>query len=179
MVYLEGLADSIVTDSGGRFELAVADSGERIVAVRHRRAGLLGRPARRAVLLAPRDTTIADFSVPSLQTFARTLCGTTWMYSGLAGILTSADSLPVPGLEARVTWTTPAGQRREERALSGERGVFAICGDLPPHRELMLRIFDGKRPLTENPVQLSGDGVVWVEVRMPAGVVAERRKGAK
>lgn len=178
VVYLEGLADSIVTDSAGRFELAVADSGERIVAVRHRRAGLLGRPARRTVLLAPRDTAIADFSVPSLQTFARTLCGTTWMYSGLAGILTSSDSLPVPGLEARITWTTPAGQHREERALSGERGVFAICGDLPPHRELMLRIFDGKRPLTENPVQLSGDGVVWVEVRMPAGAMAERRKGA-
>jgi hypothetical protein len=131
------------------------------------------------VQLAPRDTAIADFSVPSLQTFARTLCGTTWMYSGLAGILTSSDSLPVPGLEARISWTTPAGERREERALSGERGVFAICGDLPPHRELTLRIFDGKRPLSENPVRLSGAGVVWIELRVPEDAVTRRREGAR
>jgi hypothetical protein len=169
VVYLEGLGDSIVTDSAGRFELAVADSGTRILAVRHRRAGLLGRAARLPVQLAPRDTATADFSVPSLQAFARTLCGTTWMYSGLAGILLSADSLPLAGLEARISWTPADGGRREERARSGERGVFAVCGDLPTRRELVLRIFDGKRPLTENPVQLPGDGVVWVEVRMPQG----------
>ena len=179
VVYLEGLADSIVTDSAGRFEFAVADSGDRILAIRHRRAGLLGRPARIAVRLAPRDTAIAEFSVPSLQTFARTLCGTTWMYSGLAGILTSADSLPVPGLTARISWTTPAGERREELARSGDRGVFAICGDLPPHRELILRIFDGKRPLTENPVRLAGAGVVWIELRMPEDAMTQRRKDAR
>ena len=101
------------------------------------------------------------------------------MYSGLAGILTSPDSLPLTGLGARISWTTPAGERREERAISGERGVFAICGDLPAHRELMLRIFDGRRTLTENPVRLSGDGVVWIELRMPDDAKTQRRNDAR
>jgi hypothetical protein len=168
IVYVEGIGDSIVTDTAGRFELAVAASGLRVVATRHRRVGLLGRPASLRVLLTPGDTTQADFSVPSLQTFARTLCGTTWMYSGLAGIIITADSAPAPGLEVRISWKAPTGERRDESAESGERGVFAMCGDLPPHRTLPLRVYDGKRPLMEYPVRLTGNGLLWVELRLPA-----------
>jgi hypothetical protein len=166
IVYIEGLADSIVTDSAGRYEFAVAASGLRIVAARHRRVGLLGMPSSRTVMLTPGDTTLVDFSVPSLSTVTRTLCGPTWMISGLAGILFGPDSTPAIGYDIRIPWRAPTGERREETAQTGARGIFAVCGELPSNHTLRLRVYAGKQPLMEFPVQLSGNGPLWAELRL-------------
>jgi len=166
IVYVEGLGDSIVTDTAGRYELAVAASGSRVVAARHRRVGLLDRPSSRSVTLTLGDTALVDFSVPSLPTVAQTLCGPAWRLSGLAGILFSADSTPATGFDIRIAWRAPTGERREETAQTGQRGIFAICGELPPDRTLPLRVYAGKQPLMEFPVRLSGSGTVWAELRM-------------
>jgi len=168
IVYVEGIADSIVTDTEGRFEFAMIASGSHVVAVRHRRVGLLGRPSGMSVTLTPGDTTVIDFAVPSFEAFGRTLCGATWKNSVLAGILIAADSTPVSGVDLRLTWQASTGERRETRARSGERGDFALCGDLSPNLALWLRVSDGKRLLLERPVLLSEHGVLWLEIHLDA-----------
>jgi len=166
VVFVEGLGDSIVTDTGGRYEFAVEASGSHVVAARHRRIGLLGRPSSTRVTLTPGDTAQADFSVPSRPAVAQALCGPVWMISALAGILISPDSTPAIGFDLRIAWRTPTGERREEAAQSGERGIFAFCGDLPPDRSLQLRIYAGRHPLMEFPVRVAGIGLAWGELRM-------------
>lgn len=175
IVYIEGLPDSIVTDTAGRYELAVAASGLHVVAARHRRVGLLGHPESRAVVLTPGDTTLVDFSVPAPASVAQALCGPGWMVAGLAGILLSADSTPAIGFDVRIPWRESTGERREATAQTGARGLFAVCGELPVDRVLALRVFAGKQALMEFPLRLTGSGLLWAELTM----VEERRKSGR
>jgi hypothetical protein len=167
VVYVEGIADSIVTDSDGRFEFAMTASGSHVVAVRHRRVGLLGRPTGTSVTLTPGDTTVVDFAVPSFEAFGRTLCGAAGKHALVAGIITAADSTPVSGVDLRLTWKASTGERREARARSGARGDFALCGDFSRNLALLLHVSDGKRLLMERPVLLSERGVLWLEIQVP------------
>ena len=173
IVYIEGLPDSILTDTAGHYELAVAASGTYVVAVRHRRIGLLGRPGSRTVVLTPGDTAMVDFSVPAPASVAQALCGPGWMVAGLVGILLSADSTPAIGFDIRIPWREPDGARREEIAQTGARGLFAVCGELPPARNLPLRVYAGKQALMEFPLRLTGNSLLWAELAM----VEEKRKG--
>jgi hypothetical protein len=179
IVYIEGQTDSIATDSAGRYQLVVAATGPQMVAARHRRVGLLALPSKREVTLFPGDTAVVDFTVPSLPTVARALCGPGWMLSGLAGILFSADTTPAIGFDLRTAWRTPTGGRQQETAQSGARGIFAFCGELPSDQELRLRVYAGKRPLMDFPVRVPPNGTLWVELRMVDEAKPQGRDDAK
>ena len=179
IVFIEGEADSIATDSAGRYQLVVAVSGPRMVAARHRRVGLLGLPSKREVTLSPGDTALADFIVPSLPTMARALCGPGWMLSGLAGILFSADTTPAMGFDLRIAWRTLTGERRQETAQSGARGLFAFCAELPSDQALLMRVYVGKRPLMDSPVRVPRNGALWVELRMADDAKPQGRNDAQ
>jgi Carboxypeptidase regulatory-like domain len=163
-VTVQGTPDSIVTDPEGRFRIAVAASGDQVVAVSHPRLGLLGEATTRAVLLSLGDTTAVSFAAPSLATLGRKLCGVRATRTGLVGITFGESGTPVEGLEVRATWLAPSGGTSEGRDKSGPRGLYAIC-DLPAGPTLTVQLRDRTRPLSGEKLRLEWAEFRWLELR--------------
>jgi hypothetical protein len=174
VVKVQGYQDSVLTDGEGRFRLAVPASGDQMVTVAHPRSRLLQQGTTRPALLSLGDTTRVDFTVSSLQSFVRALCGTPGKgRAGVVGMAWGSDGKPAAGYGVRVRWNTSGGGLKEERREVREDGVYAIC-ELPPDRSLPVRLYDRVRPVDERVIQLEWGAFNWVELRAggtPAPVV--------
>jgi hypothetical protein len=146
--------------------MAVAASGDQMVTVAHPRSNLLQQGTTRPALLSLGDTTRVDFTVSSLQSFVRALCGTVPRgRAGVVGMAWGQDGKPAAGYRARVRWNTSAAGVKEERRDVREDGLFAFC-ELPPDRSLPVRLYDQVRPVDEQVIQLEWGGFKWVELRV-------------
>jgi hypothetical protein len=174
VVKVQGYQDSVLTDGEGRFRLAVPASGDQMVTVAHPRSRLLQQGTTRPALLSLGDTTRVDFTVSSLQSFVRALCGTPGKgRAGVVGMAWGSDGKPAAGYGVRVRWNTSGGGLKEERREVREDGLYAIC-ELPPDRSLPVRLYDRVRPVDERVIQLEWGAFNWVELRAggtPAPVV--------
>jgi hypothetical protein len=141
VVHVRGQGDSVLTDDTGRYLLSVAADGNQTLVASHPRLGLIGDGSTRTVHLTRDDSTIVDFAVPPLSTFASTMCGSR-ARAGLVGIAWGADGAPEEGLEIRVSWEPGYGVMREERAVSGRGGLYSVC-DLPTGARLSIRVHRG------------------------------------
>lgn len=177
VVWVRGMPDSLVTNSGGWFGMATQTAGDQIVSVRHRRLGLLGVAAERHVLLSVGDTTRVEFGVPSLSTFVGALCRrrTRPGRVNLVGTVTRADGAPAREQEIRaVTRSSQANGRMVvvSRGRTTKSGLFGLC-NLPGKETLQLIVGDRKATLVELSVQLQGESR-WVELLAePAPEAAE------
>lgn len=166
-----GYPDSVFTDTDGRFELVVAAVGEQTVIASHPKLGLLRDLAAVRTILSLGDTTVLGFSVPSLATFVRALCGATERgRSGIVGVARHPEGRAAENLEVRVSYATSLRTLREERARVGPRGVYALCG-LPPDRTLTIQLLQGKLSVFHQSVPLGWGQFSWVELgpAAPAG----------
>ena len=171
VIRVRGVPDSAITDRSGRFVLAVDAAGEHEVVASHPRLGLLGDAAGHTVLLSPGDSATADFAVPPLASFVRSLCGAPGTRSGVVGIASGADGKPAEYLEVLVAWVTPSGSR-EERSRIRPGGLYALC-DLAAGPSLVVRLQDGLRVWAEKPVRLVPGEFRWVELRAGEHEVAD------
>jgi hypothetical protein len=177
VVKVQGYQDSVLTDGEGRYRLAVAASGDQVISVAHPRSRLLQQGTAQAALLSLGDTTRVDFTVSSLASFVRALCGTPGKgRSGVVGMARGPDGKPAAGYEVRVRWYTSAGGLKEERRDVRADGLYSLC-ELPPDRSLPVRLFDRTRPVDEQVIQLEWGAFKWVELR-PGGVPAPVVPGA-
>jgi hypothetical protein len=163
-VGVPGTSDSVMTDSEGRFELAVEASGDQTVTASHPKLGLVRGPTSKPVLLSLGDTTVVQFAVPPLTVFVHELCGARRRRSGVVGIAWGADGKPAANLEAVVNWRTPNGGARSERARISPKGLYALC-DLPPDRTLPVWLEDRGYNLLEKPVRLEWAEYRWLDLR--------------
>lgn len=168
LVWVEGAADSLPTDSEGRFALAVQASGDQVVSVRHPRLGLLGEPTSRQVLLSLGDTTMVEFAVPSLAAFARTLCRNRTRSGRVSvmGIAWRVDGTPAVDQEIRVMKRTRRGNvpvNEARPARSTRRGLYGLC-NLPSQDTVQVIMSETGITLLELPVALD-TGSRWVELR--------------
>jgi hypothetical protein len=182
VVRVQGYQDSVLTDAEGRFRLAVPASGDQVVTVAHPRSRLLQQGTTRPALLSLGDTTRVEFTVSSLDSFVRALCGTPARgRSGVVGIAWGSDGKPAAGHEIRVRWNTSGGGVKEERRDVRADGLYALC-ELPPDQSLPVRLFDRIRPVDEQVLQLEWGAFRWVELRAggtpaatpPGAVVSEK-----
>jgi hypothetical protein len=165
VVKVQGYQDSVLTDGEGRFRLAVPASGDQMISVTHPRSQLLQQGTTRPALLSLGDTTRVDFTVSSLASFVRALCGNPGKgRSGVVGMAWGADGKPAAGYEVRLRWNTSAGGLKEERRDVRADGFFSLC-ELPPDRSLPVRLFDRIRPVDEQVIQLEWGAFKWVELR--------------
>ena len=163
VVRVQGLRDSALSDREGRFRLAVAASGEKVVTVSHPRLSLLGAPASRQLLLSLEDSAAVSFAVPGVATFARAFCGGRGHRSGLVGIAWGFSAIPSEGLTVRASWLDVNGTVRAAQERSGPRGTYALC-DLPPGPSLTVRLLDRTQPFLERRVRLQPGEFRWVEL---------------
>ena len=177
VVKVQGFQDSVLTDGQGRFRLAVPASGDQMVTVEHARSRLLQQGTTRAALLSLGDTTRVEFTVSSLTSFVRALCGTPGKgRSGVVGMAWGSDAKPAGGYEVRVRWNTSGGGVKEERRDVRADGLFSLC-ELPPDQSLPVHLFDRNRPVDEQVLQLEWGEFKWVELR-PAGTPSPAPPGA-
>jgi hypothetical protein len=164
---VRGYRDSVLSDSAGRFVLAVRASGDQTVTATHAKLGLLGEATSHAVLLSLGDSTAVQFAVPPLAAFVKKLCGSTPSgQSGLVGIKWGANGQPAEGLGVRLKWRTASGGTKEERSRDGPRGLYAVC-DLPADRPLPAQLLEGIQPVMEQSVRLEYGKFSWVDLRAP------------
>ena len=168
VVKVQGYRDSVLTDAEGRFRLAIPASGDQMVTVAHPRSLLLQQGTSRPALLSLGDTTRVEFTVSSLASFVRALCGTTPRgRAGVVGMAWGADGKPAADHGVRVRWNTSAGGLKEERRDVRADGLYAFC-ELPPDQSLPVRLYDRIRPVDERVIQLEWGAFQWVELR-PGG----------
>jgi hypothetical protein len=167
MIEVEGAGEQVMTDHEGRYELAVPVFGERAISASHPKLGLLPAPTGLTWTLSLGDTTRADFVVPPVALFVRELCGAGGSTrSGVIGLVLDPAGTGVAGLEVRATWRTAAGARREARARTGRRGVFALC-DLPADEAVTIWVLNRDQPLIEETVEVPFRAFRWVDLRTP------------
>ena len=177
VVKVQGYQDSVLTDGEGRFRLAVPASGDQVVTVAHPRSNLLQQGTTRPALLSLGDTTRVDFTVSSLASFVRALCGTPARgRAGVVGMAWGSDGKPAAGYGVRVRWNTSGGGVKEERRDVRADGLYALC-ELPPDQSLRFWLFDRIRPMDEKVLQLEWGEFRWVELR-PGGSPAPAPPGA-
>lgn len=160
VVRVIGAPDSALTDSAGRFRLAVASAGDQYVLVTHPKLGLLHDSTSRSVLLSRGDSVRADFAVPSIGAFARSLCRASG--AGLLGQVVGPDGRPAPGVLVQATWP---GQNKQ--AKTDARGFFALC-NLPAGQTFEVRFANGSATIAERTLALERKEYRWLDVR-PAG----------
>ena len=178
VVKVQGYQDSVLTDGEGRFRLAIPASGDQMVTVAHPRSRLLQQGTTRPALLSLGDTTRVDFSVSSLASFVRALCGTPGRgRSGVVGMAWGSDGKPAAGYEVRVRWNTSGGGLKEERRDVRADGLYSLC-ELPPDQSLPVRLFDRIRPVDEQVIQLEWGAFKWVELRAGGTPSAQAPPGA-
>jgi hypothetical protein len=166
-VQVRGYRDSILTDHEGRFELVVAAVGPQTAVASHPKLGLLRTLPLRPVLLSLGDTTRIEFTVPSIPTFVRALCGSTQKgRSGVVGLARAPVGVPPDDLQVRVAWQTAGGGTRQDRASPGKNGAFALC-DLPPDRPLELQLVHQRMLLKEQAVRLDWGQFTWADLAPP------------
>jgi hypothetical protein len=164
VVRVRGSPDSVLSDGQGRFELAVAASGDQVVSASHAKLGLLREPTSRAVLLSLGDTTLVQFAVPPVAAFVRASCGAPRDRSGLVGMAWRADGTPAATLTVWVKWLTAEGSRAAATRV-GPKGLFVLC-NLAPGPSLPVRLLDyGRLVLLEQPVRLAWREYRWIELR--------------
>jgi hypothetical protein len=163
-VGVRGTSDSVLTDSNGRFELAVETSGDQTVTASHPKLGLVRGPTSKPVLLSLGDTTVVQFAVPPLAAFVRELCGAERGRSGVVGMAWGADGKPAANLAAVVNWRTSSGGARSERGRISSKGLYALC-DVPPERTLRLWLEDRGYNLLEQPLRLERTEYRWLDLR--------------
>ena len=166
-VQVRGYRDSVLTDGEGRFELVVAAAGPQTAVASHPKLGLLRDLPLRPVLLSLGDTVHVEFTVPSIPTFVRALCGSAQKgRSGVVGLARAPSGVLVNDLEVRVAWRTGAGGTREDRARPARNGAFGLC-DLPPDRPLELQLVHERTLLKEQVVRLDWGQFVWADLASP------------
>lgn len=167
VIRVDGYRDSVLTDGGGQFVLAVQAAGDQVVRVVHPKTGLFRDGASRPALLSLGDTTRVEFAVSSLETLTGTFCGKVSRgRSGVFGMAWNSDGTPARGLDVRIKWMTSSGGTREEHQYLESEGMFAFC-NLPPDRTLPIRLVDRLRALSEVPVKLEWGQFRFVELRPP------------
>jgi len=170
-VQVRGFRDSILTDAEGRFELVVAAAGPQTAVASHPKLGLFRTLPLHAVLLSLGDTTRVEFTVPSIPTFVRALCGSAQKgRSGVVGLARAPAGVSMDELEVRVAWRTAGGSAREERARPGKNGTFALC-DLPPDRPLELQLVHQRMLLKEQAVRLEWGQFAWADMTAPGASI--------
>lgn len=164
VVGVRGYRDSVFTDADGRFELVLAAAGEQTVTATHPKLGLLRDLAAVRTILSLGDTSMVGFAVPSVATFARSLCGSTERgRSGVVGVARHPDGQVAEDLEVRARFATSLGGSREERGRLSPSGAYALCR-LPPDQPLTVRLQEGKLQLSEQNVRLEWGQFSWVEL---------------
>jgi len=166
VIQVGGSAETVVTDSSGRYELAVPVFGERTVTARHPKLGLLRGPPAPTWVLSLGDTTEASFEVPPLERFVRDLCGSAANRSGVIGLVLDAGEVPRGGIEVRAVWRTPGGGLGQARSRSAANGLYALCS-LPGDERVSLRLHRDGQGLAEVPVEVAFRGFRWVDLRLP------------
>jgi hypothetical protein len=156
-----GEADSVLTDSAGRYALVTTKGGPQTVAALHPKLGLVDQSNVRDLMLSLGATTDADFAVPTAQRMARGLCGGT-PASGIIG-QASAVGPPTEGLDIRVIWGKE-GKTDEQRAQSGPKGLFVFC-DLPIDTPLRVQVLTGASVSVEREALLKQNQYLWVDLR--------------
>lgn len=157
-----GTADSVLSDADGRFELAVAASGDQRVTAQHAKLGLLGEPTSRNVLLSLGDTTEVQFAVPALARFVKALCPNRPNATSIFGMAWSTKGDLAGNRDVRAYDSSP--RRREQgRTKSSARGFYSMCG-LPHSGSVQLVSADSGNVLVEVPVELNG-GQRWIDLR--------------
>lgn len=166
VVTVEGTPDSVVTDDGGRYELAVRLAGDQRLSARHPKLAVLGGPAPRPVLLSVGDTLRVDFGVPSMARIVRSYCGNPKGRAGVIGMVLDGGGLPVAGAAVSTSWRTPSGGLKAARDRTTRDGVFALC-DLPADTPLPIAASDGSRPPVGASVELEWQTFQWLDIRLP------------
>lgn len=171
VVRLEGEADSVVTDSTGRFGVSSDSGGWRRLLVRHPKLGLLADSSNRDLPLSLGDSLVTEIGVPSARSFANVLCGKS---SGgvIVGIVWAASGRPLEGIVIEI-----ADARRPttwEQSVSGPHGLFVFC-HVSAETTYSVRI-PGAAARTPVPGSLSQQGTLfrlrpdevrWVDLRTP------------
>jgi hypothetical protein len=164
-----GPRDSLLTGGDGSYAIRTGGFGPQRVTVRHPKLGLLRDQPTREIVLSLGDSTRADFAVPSLATFVRSLCGNR-RQTALVGLALDRDARPAVGMEVQASWRTSSGSARSERARPDVRGLYALC-NLPPDQTLNLSLVQGGRAVLEMAVRLEFAESRWLDLR-PASIAA-------
>jgi hypothetical protein len=166
VVAVAGTTDSIVTDGDGRFELAAAASGDRLINVRHPKLGLLGEVTYQRVTLSLGDTSSAEFAVPPVDRFVRASCSDRPGTIAMVGMVRNAQGELAINREVRALKHSVRGSlplaNASRPARSNANGLYTICG-LPPKGTIQLVSIDTGTVLVETPVALEGTSR-WVDL---------------
>lgn len=109
VIGVTGTTDSVLVSPDGRFTLAVAASGDRVVTARHPKLGLLGEPTRLSALLSLGDTTSVAFGVPPVSAFSRALCRNSSDRVGIIGVVQDRRGAPAVDREVLAMKSTVRG----------------------------------------------------------------------
>ena len=162
-VYVEGLADTIITDPEGWYGMVVEDSGARVLNARHWRLELLGSPAI-ARTLRWNDTVEVNFGVPSLATLGQALCKPD-QTAGVIGVVQRPEGVAAQVLGIHAWWEASDDEHRFE-TRTRPNGLFAVCWQRHPVGPVEIRFRDGYRQLKRIMVQPT-KAYEWMEVVIP------------
>ena len=167
VVRFMGQADSAVTDSLGRFRLAVPVGGTQTIVATHAKLGLIQDSSTHDVHLSLGDSTTVNFTVPSAARLGREFCGASDpTAAGIVGLAFTSDGSSPEGLGVRVSWEPVAGRVLDERAETGPKGIYAVCG-LPGGQLLTVRLLKGATTIGTQSVKLEPGGYRWIELKPP------------
>jgi hypothetical protein len=168
VVWVVGSADTIRTDSAGRFQLALALSGPRIVEARHPNLVALGGPAKLETILSLGDTSFVRFSSPSLSTLVKAFCLNANRPGrvSIVGLVRRKDGAPadrhqVRAFHRRNRTNVPIPDTRPTSTTAS--GAFGLC-NLPSSDTVLVTVANGKETVVELPV-ITGKRSGWVDIR--------------
>ena len=159
-VRVVGDADSVLTDSGGRYVLATTKGGPQTVVAMHPKLGLTDQSNMKDVVLSVGEATGVDFAVPTPQRMAQGFCGDT----ASSGIIGQAYGIkdPAEGIDIRAVWSKE-GKTEEERTQSGPKGLFVFC-DLPVDTPIRLQVLPEPTSKSAAEVRLKAGEYSWVDL---------------
>ena len=165
-VVIEGVKESLITDSLGSFRIAGLPPGTYQVGAFHPVLDMLGTSlATRPFRLGPDSTTFLILAVPSAATIIRDACPAQKAGQGRSAVIGRVNDpetlQPVSGAEVSIAWTQievskQVGIKRTPhlvRDTTNAAGMFRICG-LPSSLDATLQARKGTAATAEVPVSL-------------------------
>jgi len=165
-VVIEGVKESLITDSVGSFRISGLPPGTYQVGAFHPVLDTLGTSlATRPFRLGPDSTTFLVLAVPSAATIIRDACPAQKAGQGRSAVIGRVNDpetlQPVPGAEVSIAWTQievskQVGIKRTPhlvRDTTNAAGAFRICG-LPSSLQATLQARKGSVATAAVPVSL-------------------------